>query len=174
MDSWSNPTNIFVLDEDPKLAAQYHCDEDVIVMITETALILSDAYYTTGEGNKAPFKQKYPNHPCTRWAAESTENWDWLWQLGICLCEEYRYRFWDEGRSESGDAIVKMGFDRPKLTASEITARPQCVPPKFKDKDVVQAYRNFYASRGRSGLSYSTRERPLWMPREKAPNYRGR
>lgn len=39
--------NIFVLDKDPKKAAQYHVDKHVIKMILESSQMLATAYYTS-------------------------------------------------------------------------------------------------------------------------------
>ena len=36
--------NIFLLDKDPKIAAQYHCDKHVVKMILESAQMLCSAY----------------------------------------------------------------------------------------------------------------------------------
>jgi hypothetical protein len=36
--------NIFYLDEDPKICAQYHCDKHVVKMIIEYAQLLSTAH----------------------------------------------------------------------------------------------------------------------------------
>ena len=36
--------NIFHLDKDPKICAEYHCDKHIVKMILETAQMLSTAY----------------------------------------------------------------------------------------------------------------------------------
>ena len=46
--------NIFILDEDPSVAAQYHCDKHVVKMVLETAQMLSAALINNGI--EAPYK----------------------------------------------------------------------------------------------------------------------
>jgi len=55
-------------------------------MALETAQILSTI---TG----GPYKPTHANHPCTRWAAASRGNAEWLWMHGDALCGEYERRF---------------------------------------------------------------------------------
>ena len=37
--------NIFILDKNPKKAAEYHCDKHVIKMILETSQLLCSVFY---------------------------------------------------------------------------------------------------------------------------------
>lgn len=39
--------NIFVIDLDPEVCAQMHCDKHVSKMLTETSQMMSNAYYST-------------------------------------------------------------------------------------------------------------------------------
>ena len=57
--------NIFILDKDPKTAAEYHCDKHVLKMILETAQMLCTAHWETG--GQAPYRATHKNHPCTKW-----------------------------------------------------------------------------------------------------------
>lgn len=56
--------NIFVLDTDPKLSAQYHVDRHVIKMILENAQLLSTALKINNiEANLyKPTHQHHPNY----------------------------------------------------------------------------------------------------------------
>ncbi|BBL19229.1 hypothetical protein KIT04_060 [Vibrio phage KIT04] len=90
--------NIFVLDLDPKKAAQYHCDKHVISQMKESVQMLTTAMIRWG--NTPPFnksgesyKKAHENHPCTKWVYEGLANYQWLWDLTYALVEEAEFRF---------------------------------------------------------------------------------
>ena len=68
--------NIFVLHEQPDVAAQILCDKHVVKMILESAQMLCTVAHN--HGYDAPYRRTHPKHPCTLWAGKSQENWDWL------------------------------------------------------------------------------------------------
>ena len=81
--------NIFVLDYNPKRAAQMQCDKHVVKMPLETAQILCSAF----EPGTAPYKRTHYNHPCSVWGRESKVNYKWLIEHGLALSDEYTYRY---------------------------------------------------------------------------------
>lgn len=83
--------NIFVMDSNPKLCAQWLCDLRLNKMILETAQLLSTAahYY----GAKTTYKPTHKNHPCSVWARTNYQNYNWLLCLFGNLTKEYYYRF---------------------------------------------------------------------------------
>ena len=48
--------NLFYLDKDPKLCAQYYCDKHVNKIMIEILQILSQIHHNIGE-NKPPYKK---------------------------------------------------------------------------------------------------------------------
>ncbi len=84
--------NIFFLDKNPKLVAQYHVDRHVIKMNLENAQLISTAYRSL-TGNDKGYKSTHANHPCGKWVRNSYENYRWMLELGHYLNEEYRYRY---------------------------------------------------------------------------------
>ena len=93
--------NIFALDEDPCVAARMHCDKHVPKMCVEAAQMLASALRRRGATDEqmpltksgTPYKGGYKHHPCTVWAGDSFANWNWLWNHGMALCDEYEKRF---------------------------------------------------------------------------------
>jgi len=75
--------NIFALDWDPFLAAQFQCDKHVVKMVLESAQILCSAF------PDAPYKRTHPRHPCVRWALSTRSNYDWLVKHAYGLSDEY-------------------------------------------------------------------------------------
>ena len=85
--------NIFVLDECPIISAQMQCDKHVVKMPLETAQMLCSVWHRYGLGDKVPYREAHKNHPCTLWAGDSAENYEWLWHHGMELCFEYTRRY---------------------------------------------------------------------------------
>ena len=82
--------NIFFLDEDPTMSAQYHVDKHVVKMILETAQLLCGVHHATAPDNTyVPYKLSHKNHPCSIWARTSLSNYLYLCELGLELCKEY-------------------------------------------------------------------------------------
>jgi phage-related protein len=73
--------NIFILDKDPKKIAMYHNDKHVVKMIVETAQLLCTAHHVSGTNGDIPYRKTHQNHPCSIWARESIENYNWLLTL---------------------------------------------------------------------------------------------
>lgn len=171
--------NIFVLHADPARCAAFHCDTHVISQTKETAQLLCFALERLGlwddmECDLYSPEGSHINHPCSVWAAESPQNFEWLSMLGFFLnCEYVR-------RSKAGawptQAKIKRGSDhasveivmnalrvfrRRRKTRSELlhmTAWPQAMPRTYQravsDEPVsarvgdshpsIQAYRDYY------------------------------
>lgn len=178
--------NIFVLDECPEAAAQYQCDKHIVKMPTETVQMLVSALLlngapehlmpiakTTGE----PHRGGYKNHPCTRWAAESYDNFMWLYEHGEALCAEYQWRYGKEHAALSQlhhilainwAAYLYMWNGRTPF----VRALNQSVGRNLDLLDIekysaVQAYRKFYVreKHGFARWEKGTR-RPKWFGEE--------
>lgn len=103
--------NIFVLDEDPKLCAQMHCDKHVVKMILEHAQMMCTAHHVTDiVKHDIPYKPTHMNHPCNKWLRDSVENYEWLYDLTHYLNEEYKYRFNHDKNHKSFDVIKSLPF----------------------------------------------------------------
>lgn len=135
--------NIFVLSYSPKQSAEYHCDKHVPKMILESAQMLCTGAHELGF--HAPYKPAYKNHPCTVWARQSWENWDWLFTLANELNYEYKRRFNHTDNHKSFDAIMELpAIDIWHSLPRGFTPFPQCMPDQYKHRDTVTAYRRYY------------------------------
>lgn len=111
--------NIFLLDKDPIVCAQYHCNTHTVKMILESAQMLSTAHRVldgkmtihpvetkTGKiRNKkiwthpskildnTLYKVAHLNHPSTVWTRRSAECYLWHYSLFVSLCDEYSLRY---------------------------------------------------------------------------------
>jgi len=153
--------NIFVLDKDPRLCAQYHCDKHVLKQIPDIAKILCTAMRENGipygytSGNK--------NHPCVKWVAEADSNFVWLRKLGLELCKEYSYRYEKDAAGHASESIIRDAYPKNLEGSAEMTPPPQCIPDYLKLDDPIQAYRHYYLAEKADLLSYTKRNVPEWI-----------
>lgn len=160
--------NIFVLDTEPTICAQYHCDKHVVKMILETAQILSTVCRLKHpESLYELYGITHEKHPCVRWAARSPENFEWLYQLGCGLLNEYTYRYNKEHKSTSimhlAATLKDLHGSNWKWTKKGLTVRPQCMPMDCKEFEAVHAYRKYYLTHKQNLLSYTRRPIPDWI-----------
>ena len=72
----------------------------------------------------------------------------------ICFVSSDSYR----------DLINKLKPDlNIKGNANYMTTPPQCMPDKYKSKDYIQAYQNFYLGEKKHFARYTNRETPKFM-----------
>lgn len=164
--------NIFLLDENPELAAQYHCNTHVIKMILESAQLLSTAINLHHGKQVMPYKSTHINHPCAIWVRESRDNALWLVELTTALNAEYKYRY-KKTRNENHKSYDMLTAARIKNRIKSLPATPQTPPAlAMPDKywvidslgmDAVQSYRNYYKNGKTDLLAYTRREPPEWL-----------
>lgn len=156
--------NIFILDYNPKIAAQYQADKHVVKQVLETAQILS----TVCGG---PYKPTHAGHPCTIWAGQNITNLNWLIRHGLALAEEYTYRYQRRHKSE---AVIRFIADRlanqiPSHIASVgVSPYVQCMPDEFRDKDPVVAYRKYYHSKSFAQWNRGRAAPYWWEPKHES------
>ena len=150
--------NIFVLDKNPKQAAEWHVDKHIVKMPLETAQILCTVL--NGHGVATPYKSTHVNHPCTIWAGKSIDNFIWLCELGIELCNEYSYRYSKEHKCK---AVIELCLTFANTIPNfEMTEFVQAMPEELKLKDPFEAYKNYYI-KGKSHIAtWKKRNKPIW------------
>lgn len=149
--------NVFYLDTDPVLAAQYQCDKHVVKMILETAQLLCSAKILAGQ--KAPYKLTHKNHPSAIWTRQAKGNYEWLLRHFQALCEEYTARY---GRVHASQAHLSCLKEIPNLPEG-FTEPPQAMPDEYKRQNAVDAYRAYYHHKAETiQFTYKTRK-PEWL-----------
>lgn len=157
--------NIFYLDKNPQICAQYHCDKHVVKMIIEYAQLLSTAHRLCdgieSRGSSKSGKRQvrvwklddsrenslylvaHVNHPSNIWTRESIENYLWLWKLFYHLCKEYEKRY-----NKVHSTWEKLGYHLSiapdKIPTIKETPIPLCMPDEYKTEDPIIAYQTFY------------------------------
>ena len=137
--------NIFYFDECPVKSAQAQPDKMLVKMPLETAQMLCTAHRVLDGDDYADanglYKEAYKNHPCTIWARESWDNYQWLYKHFIALGDEYKHRY---GREHASITKLKdaLYFHPDNIEDKGFTPLAQAMPDECKDPDPVVAYRN--------------------------------
>jgi hypothetical protein len=178
--------NIFILDNDPVIAAQEQCDKHVVKMIVESAQMLSTVHrMLDGVMERRPsksgamlqywklndqresilYKACHFNHPSTVWTRESKANYQWHYQHFIALCDEYTYRY---GKVHSTDTKLRIALQQIPTNIPEkhmtpfklaMGSNPECIL-----EDAVESYRRFYETKQkRFTMVWTKRPVPKWF-----------
>lgn len=175
--------NIFFLDWNPQLAAQYHNDKHVVKMIVESTQMLSTAHrildgeFTTYVNNYGKTKKHWQldeyryesnlyfathyNHKCNVWVRESSANYLWLYRLYRALCDEFEYRYNNVHKSSMLSGLLEQLPQN--IPIDEITHVPLAMNDEFKKVNPIESYRDFYFHDKYSFSIWSKRETPQWF-----------
>lgn len=154
--------NIFFLDANIKLCAQYHCDRHVNKMILESAQLLSSVHHFVGTGSCDLYKPTHMNHPCAVWARQSINHYLYLLDLMDALNEEARFRY--SHRKVHLSLTKAQSWPFPRLPDIKFVPPPKCVHEDFKGiADTVEAYRAYYRRDKRDIATWTLRRPPDWF-----------
>jgi hypothetical protein len=188
----NNKMNIFVLDENPRIAAEMHCDKHVCKMIIEHTQMLAASYYHTlgisrkkeiaenqeivnklfegfprkhPDGSDHPYAISHVNHPCTVWTRASIENWNWLLECTKELCAQFKLRYKNE---HSIKAILNwMESKKPNLPSTGLTQFATALPECYKSYSVIEAYKRYYAYKtSYMKVEWRHSDTPEWFTQE--------
>jgi hypothetical protein len=151
--------NIFVLDYNPVKAAQFQCDKHVVKMPLESAQILCSAFSI----GIAPYKRTHYNHPCSVWTRKTKNNYVWLIQHGLALCDEYTYRYGKNHKSRQVILWCQKNMRQLKFDSEGKTHFVLCFDNKYKIGNAVESYREYYrAEKSQIAKWAKSRLRPNW------------
>lgn len=167
--------NIFLLDSNPKIAAQYHNDKHCVKMILETAQLLSTAHRVLDkeclESNfdTVLYKATHINHPSAKWVRECQNNYYWTYNLFLELLSEYTYRY---EKKHKCVFLIDILCNFPKNLKNVNGTLPYlCMPDECKVSDAIQSYRNYYVMHKQHLASWKKRGEPFWWSNECQPIY---
>ena len=155
--------NIFVLDTDPVVAAQMHCNKHVVKMPLEAAQMLSTVHHIYDSRRASEvYKSTHRGHPCTQWAAASRSNYSWLFDHFCALNDEYFHRYF---RNHASWLKLRDVLQRPPTSMTDDAPTPfaQAMPDEYKNDDAVTAYRTYYKHDKADLLVYTRRQVPNWL-----------
>ena len=198
--------NIFALSDDPVKAAQQMIDKHIIKMPTETCQMLhTNLQYMTFciQSTKEPtlanlkaFMKDKPseymkpamlNHPSTIWARQTYANWNWLYEHGLALCDEYTHRYEKKHGTLQRildcipyfDVVFEHPFSKKRLQPVSIamddkyridrdvfynTSRVQYGIETTEWDFVIESYRHYYLEGKWRIAEWRKNRRPDWFP----------
>lgn len=150
--------NIFVLDQDPILAATMMCNKHIPKMIVESAQLLATAH----ANGSSPYKHTHFNHSCAKWVRQSIDNYCWLVVHAKELCNQYTQRY---GKIHATQKVVQWyETNIPELPLLPQT--PFAIAIKdttYHTNDPITSYRAYYIG-DKSKFA-------RWAPRATAPSW---
>ena len=155
--------NIFHLDKNPKICAEYHCDKHVVKMILETAQMLSTAYRKKFGDNDDLYKTAYPKHPMTIWVGDSGDNFFWSVQLLDQLLYQYTVRYKKVHKTIKISNLLHSKHKLWHTWKTKFTRPPLCMPEEYKSDDYIQSYRNYYIGDKKRFARYTSVDTPEFM-----------
>lgn len=179
--------NIFVLSEDPVVAAQLQCDKHIVKMILESAQMLSTAHrlldgtMTVGKsksGRSAKvwslpdsredklYKAVHVGHPCTIWTMESAENYKWHFDHFVALHDEYQFRYGKQHKSfvDLAHILESVPNSIPSVPMTPFKLAMGAAPECINENDPVGSYRSFYKTKQkRFEMKWTKRAVPAWF-----------
>ena len=182
--------NIFYLDKNPRVCAEYHLDKHVVKMILEYAQLLSTAhrvldgtvvigvsktgrkatrYILSGDLNNTLYSATHISHPSAVWARSNVHNYIWLAELLEELCGEYTYRYGKVHKVESSGLMQTLKNNIPKNISNQPFTEPTPAMPEHckVPGDSITSYRNYYFQEKGRMWSWSgkinSRHMPVWL-----------
>lgn len=158
-----NPMNIFYLDYDIELCAEYHNDKHCVKQVLEYFQLISTTLHLSGL--PCPYKPTHINHTCAKWSRESGANLSYLESLFVYLSDEYEYRYgrvhacrikWEEYYH-----TIQQCIDL--LPSKDFTCPPLCMPDQYKTSCPVESYRLYYLGEKSRMLKWTCRDTPYWV-----------
>lgn len=186
--------NIFILDENPYVAATMVCDKHVNKMIIESGQMMStvhrmldgepfraksnsgkttQTYYRFGdERDDLYYLAVHKFHGCTKWTAESKDNYTWHYEHFCGLADEFKHRYGKDHKT-----FLKLGqmLSTPPENIPDVGLTPfyQAMTqyPMCFHEDAVTAYRNYYHAAKNFAKWEKGREAPYWWEGYKGPEF---
>lgn len=178
--------NIFYLSPDVKECAEMHNDKHCVKMILEYAQLLSTAhrvldgkplrsktdsgrnvvrYVLDNELDGIFYSATHINHPSAVWVRQSNQNYNWLANLLLYLCEEYTYRYGKVHKIERDGLCYVLFKNLPKnIPIADFTEPTPAMPDEVKVmNDSIQSYRNYYNNNKQHLASWKKRQVPNWF-----------
>ena len=149
--------NIFVLNQDPVLAAKDHCNKHVVKMVLESGTMLCTSHWlrlleskgkkltdfkrvrdaqqwlfeNTPKEVQPPWKMSHVRHPCTIWTNKNISNY--MWHLNLCesLLAEYTLRYKKNHKSENVAKWLRKNIP-VNIESAQLTNFAVCMKDEYK------------------------------------------
>jgi hypothetical protein len=163
--------NIFILSGDPYNAAIWQCDAHVVKMVLESTQLLCNCF--PPDSFHLQYARTHYNHPCSIWARESIQNYNWLYDHTFHLMHEYNHRY---GRVHKCHSVFRnLPSPSDYIQNFEQTPFALAMPIEFYvfsestkgEINAIESYRKYYHHKRESMklFRYTNRSVPEWLAR---------
>jgi len=146
--------NLFILDEDPVVAASQYCDIHTNKIILEAGQCLCAAHWDKDFPliKQAPLKlqegkyrgRTHHNNYVTKWVRATTGNYRWTYAHAVELCRQHRLRYNKSYDHASLEIIHWLGQNEPELPEGPQTPFTQAIAEECYHQNPVVAYWVYY------------------------------
>lgn len=159
--------NLFYLDKNPKLCAEYYCDKHVNKILIEILQILSQIHHMIGD-KQPPYKKCTAIKPKLSpfiWAMKSISNYKYCCDLAFYLLKEYKYRY-NKNDHKCSIPLEWLSNNIPnsikgiRRTKFILTDNVSAYQDYFSD---VDASRYIYVDFKCKSDKWTLREKPKWF-----------
>lgn len=151
---------IYYLDDNLTLNAQYHAQAHVGKLILEAAQVLCAVNWDWV--GWAPYKPTHKSHPLVFWAQRSVANWIWLQDYALALNEEWRWRGGHKVNHKSADVVRNLKIphlpDKPRSDIFQGVGKKYQIPG-----NPVEAFRNYFCGERLYLAAWGRRGPPQWF-----------
>lgn len=131
-------------------------------MILETTQLLNNALVKHDPLYIPVYRPTHQSHPASIWAGESIDNFKWLNQLGLELCQEYTFRYIKRHKCQDLLEAFSSSNSRNKLPNIGQTPFKLCMPEMYHAKNPIESYRLYYRNEKFYFAKWKKREEPSW------------
>lgn len=154
--------NLFILDEDPTVAAQMNCDSHVCKIILEAFQMMSLAHLEHDSTKVGLWNARtHRNNHVSLWVRENISNYNWTSEHALALCAEYTLRYGKIHKCE--DMIRWCAENPPPLLRDTMSPFRQAVAEDCYNINPVTAYHNYYVRYKRSFARWKLGNTPGWF-----------
>lgn len=179
--------NLFFLDHDHDVSAQYHIDKHCSKMVLEAAQLIATTLWVdkligfvprkldseelsiikTAMKAEPPIEERqfirylatHHNHPSAIWTRQSLDNLEWVQVYANALNEETQCR---GNKAHASCAEINKWPSTSRLPSVGLTPFALAMPDELKLPDPIEAYRLFYMLDKGPIASWKARSKPYW------------
>lgn len=157
---------VFLLDEDMQKNAESYVNKHIVKIPLELTQVLCTSLRENGYSCENLYKSTHVKHPWCKFAQASSQNFLYLYNLGLILFKEYSFRYERKHISEEvlNRCFLLSGLKNDiDLTFNKFDF-PLCFPEKYKKNNVVESYRDYVINEKLQMGVWKKRKKPEWWP----------
>lgn len=168
--------NLFVLDNDPSVAAKYNCDVHCNKILLEFCQMAANCFTLETLKDAPPTKSgtarkhSYFNHPVSIWMRQTTANLEWSIEHAIELENERLYRGYNPHFSFAFVDWVASSISKSTVAVAGLTSFAVAIAEDkncrkiqgFNNMSPVEKYRLYYKY-DKPFAKWTKRETPEWF-----------